>query len=429
MPRKRAEGTRAPNMAATIYQGNDGRWHGRVTMGTLDNGKPDRRHVSAKTEAEVLQKVRGLERDRDAGRVVRPGKGWTVEKWLNHWLEHIAAPTVRANTLSGYRVAVRVHLIPGVGAHRLDRLTAEHLEKLYARMQASGSAAATAHQAHRTIRAALNQAVKRQYLARNPATYATAPQLDEEEVEPYTIEEVQRFLAEAGKHRNSARWAIALALGLRQGEVLGLQWPDLDLDRGELRVRRSRLRPTYAHGCGGTCGRSPGYCPQKRQTNAATDKTKSRAGRRRVGLPAELVELLEAHRQEQDKERITAAQLWHDEGWVFASHTGRPLSPNTDYREWKRLLAAAGLRDGRLHDARHTAATVLLILGVQQRAVMGLMGWSSAGMAARYQHVTDSIRRDVADQIGGAIWKRTSEQERRTGDEGDDGTSAVPALV
>ncbi|MFC7243678.1 tyrosine-type recombinase/integrase [Catellatospora aurea] len=416
-------------MTATIYQGSDGRWHGRVTMGTLDDGKPDRRHVSAKTEAEVTQKVRSLEKDRDAGRVVRPGRGWTVEKWLNHWLEHIAAPKVRANTLSGYSVAVRVHLIPGVGAHRLDKLTPEHLEKLYARMQANGSAAATAHQAHRTIRAALNQAVKRQYLARNPAVHATAPQLDDEEIEPYSIEEVQRFLSEAGKHRNSARWAIALALGLRQGEVLGLQWSDVDLDKGELRVRRSRLRPKYAHGCGGTCQRKAGYCPDKQQINAATDKTKSRAGRRRVGLPAELVELLEAHREEQEKERITASQLWSEEGWVFASPTGRPLSPNTDYREWKRLLAAAGLRDGRLHDARHTAATVLLILGVQQRAVMGLMGWSSTGMAARYQHVTDPIRQAVAKQVGGAIWKRTKKQKKGKKRGKDDGASGVPALV
>ncbi|GAA2352519.1 hypothetical protein Cme02nite_26380 [Catellatospora methionotrophica] len=204
---------------------------------------------------------------------------------------------------------------------------------------------------------------------------------------------------------------------------------DVDLSGGELRVRRSRLRPTYAHGCGDTCGRKPGYCPQKQQTNAATDKTKSRAGRRRVGLPAELVELLGAHRDEQEKERVTAAQLWAEGGWVFASPTGGPLSPNTDYREWKRLLAAAGLRDGRLHDARHTAATVLLVLGVQQRAVMGLMGWSSAGMAARYQHLTDSIRKDVAKQVGGVIWKRTKKEKKRKKRDKDDGASGVPALV
>ena len=89
---------------------------------------------------------------------------------------------------------------------------------------------------------------------------------------------------------------------------------------------------------------------------------------------------------------------------MFASARGKPLSLNSDYREWKVLLQAAGVPDGRLHDARHTAATVLLVLGVPERTVMSVMGWSSTTMAARYQHVTDPIRRDVADRIGGLLW-------------------------
>ena len=133
-------------------------------------------------------------------------------------------------------------------------------------------------------------------------------------------------------------------------------------------------------------------------------ETKSKAGRRGVGLPAQLVELLRAHRTEQDREREAAAQLWTDGGWLFATPTGDPLNPRTDYDEWKRLLARAGVRDGRLHDARHAAATVLLLLGIPERAVMGIMGWSNTAMAARYQHVTGAIQRDVADRVDGLIW-------------------------
>ena len=91
-------------------------------------------------------------------------------------------------------------------------------------------------------------------------------------------------------------------------------------------------------------------------------------------------------------------------GYVFATPVGEPINPNTDYHRWKRLLADAGLRDGRLHDARHTAATVLLILGVPERAVMGIMGWSTTAMAARYQHVTGVVRGDAAQRVGGLIW-------------------------
>lgn len=117
-----------------------------------------------------------------------------------------------------------------------------------------------------------------------------------------------------------------------------------------------------------------------------------------------MITLLGEHRKQQEAERAAARQSWHEEGWVFASQTGRRLNYRSDHHEWKRLVSAAGLRDARLHDARHTAATVLLILGVPVRTVMSIMGWSSADMATRYQHVTDTIRADVAKQVGGLIW-------------------------
>jgi integrase len=134
------------------------------------------------------------------------------------------------------------------------------------------------------------------------------------------------------------------------------------------------------------------------------DQPKSDAGRRIVGLPPVLVQLLAEHKSAQSRERVAARQVWQEGDWVFTSQTGRPLVPNSDYHRWKALLKAAGVRDARLHDARHTAATVLLILGVPERTVMGIMGWSSTSMAARYQHVTDPIRRDVAARVGGLIW-------------------------
>jgi len=125
------------------------------------------------------------------------------------------------------------------------------------------------------------------------------------------------------------------------------------------------LQPRYEHGCGDTCAKKAGYCPKRRSVRPETNDTNSRAGRRTVGLPAELVTLIETHRDEQAAERERAGQLWRDSGYVFTTPRGEPVNPSTDYHAWKRLLGAAGLRDGRLHDARHAAATVLLILGVR----------------------------------------------------------------
>lgn len=413
--------SRASNGASSIYQDAAGAWHGRVTMGTRDDGRTDRRHVRGKTRTEITRKVKALEKERDSGTIRKAGRVWTVEQWLTHWVENIVAPSVRDTTLAGYRVAVRVHLIPGVGAHRLDKLEPEHLERLYVRMQRGGSAAATAHQVHRTVRTALGEAVRRGHLARNPAALAKPPRLTEVEVEPYSVADVKRILAAADESRNSARWAVALSLGLRQGEALGLKWSDLDLPAGRLVVLRSRQRPRWEHGCGGKCGKDRGgYCPERVAIRAETAETKSRNGRRVIGLPTELVVLLQRHRVEQDRERKAAAQLWEDGGWVFASPTGRALHPRTDYTNWKGLLLAAGVREGRLHDARHTAATVLLVLGVPQRAVMDLMGWATSDMAKRYQHLTDEVRADIAEKVGGLLW-----DVAKPTDDGDGGAAGV----
>ncbi|WP_055531244.1 tyrosine-type recombinase/integrase [Streptomyces graminilatus] len=398
--------TRQPNGRSSIYQGKDGKWHGRVTVGIRDDGAPDRRHVERKTRAEVTAAVRELEKQRDAKTVRKPGKAWTVKTWLTHWIENVAPLAVNDNTMVGYRVAVRRHLIPGLGAHRLDRLKPEHIEVFYANMQANGSKPGTAHQVHRTFRTALNEAVRRGHLGKNPVRLAKAPKTGEYEVEPYSVQEVQRLLKAAGQHRNSARWAVALALGLRQGEVLGLKWEDVDLEGGFLVVRRSRHRPQYAHGCAEPCGRkAAGYCPQRRRTNPESSTTKSRAGRRAVGLPEQLVDLLGAHLTAQGAERRAAGKRWEENSLVFPDEHGRSPSHRRDWAAWKSLLAEAKVRDGRLHDARHTAATVLLILGVPERAVMGLMGWSTTAMAARYQHMVDAVRTDIARQVDGLIWK------------------------
>ncbi|GAP50378.1 integrase [Streptomyces azureus] len=184
---------------------------------------------------------------------------------------------------------------------------------------------------------------------------------------------------------------------------------DVDLDAGYVRIRKNRLRPKYAHGCGDDpCGRKAGYCPQKQQTRREHKSTKSRAGRRTIGLPDPLIKILRQHQEAQKRERIAAGADWEGKGYVFASPTGGPLSPNTDFHVWKRLLRDAGVRDGRLHDARHTAATVLLILGVPDVVIDSIMGWEPGGaarMRARYMHVTGTMLRKVAQQAGDALWE------------------------
>ena len=145
-----------------------------------------------------------------------------------------------------------------------------------------------------------------------------------------------------------------------------------------------------------------------------------RCGHYELGLDIDprhrLPALLKLHKAEQERERLTAAQLRQETGYVFTTPTGGPLNPRTDYTEWKRLLERAGVPERRLHDVRHTAATVLLLLQIPDRTVMAIMGWSNTAMAARYQHIIAAIRRDVANSVGGLLWKPTEPPVPDTGD-------------
>lgn len=414
MPRKqRREGTRAPNLSSSIYEGKDGKWHGRVTMGVRDDGKPDRRHIERKTESEVITAVRNLERERDTGKAKKAGRAWTVEKWLTHWVENIAAPQVRPNTLIGYRVAVYNHLVPGIGAHRLDKLQPEHLERFYVRLGQTKTRKgdpfkpARVHQVHRVLRTALGEAVRRNHITGNPASVARPPRIPDEEIIPFSKEEAAKVLAAAAPMRNGARFTIALTLGLRKGEALGLQWRDIDFDHRTLAVRRTVQRLNWKHGCAADkpCGhRYAGHCPKRHSGGMVVAEVKSRAGKRTVGLPGPLVKVLKAHQEKQRHERTRAGNLWQDEGWVFPNRLGGPTHIRVDHESWKALLKRAGVRDARLHDARHTAATMLLLLGIPQRAVMDVMGWSEASMATRYQHITAELTGAIADQVGELYW-------------------------
>jgi integrase len=449
------KGTRQPNGASSLYYSEyDGCWHGRVTVGLKDNGSPDRRHIKRKAplgredknaQNQVAAEIRRLENERDTGQVRKPGRAMTVEQWLTHWLENIVRPSVKYKAYCAYRTAVHHHLIPGLGKHRIDKIEPDHFERLYAKILKNGRKPATAHQVHRTARTAFGEALRRGYVLQNKVAFAKPPRVEEEEIEPFEIEDIQRLLKTALSRRNGVRFVLALAIGTRQGETLGLKWSRLDDRTKTLKVARQLQRRTWEHGCSDplACGakyhkvkpckdgckrhrRKPcpppcpadctshaRWCPQKHGGGLVDAEVKSRAGNRSIGLPDPLYELLVRHRAEQARERDTAAELWEGGDWMFAQPNGRPIDPRRDMDEWKALLADAGVREARLHDARHTAATVLLVLGVTERAAMGVMGWSNSAMARRYMHMTDALRQDIAERVGGFLWGDNSRGDAR----------------
>jgi integrase len=158
------------------------------------------------------------------------------------------------------------------------------------------------------------------------------------------------------------------------------------------------------------------WCPDRRDGGLVEVEVKSHAGRRGLALPDQLFKLIIEHRELQAREREHAGTEWHDSGWMFAQPNGQPIDPRRDYFAWKALLKEAGVRDARLHDARHTAATTLLLLGVPERAVMDVMGWSNSVMVQRYAHVTARFRRDIADRLNSFFWSANETQNETEGD-------------
>jgi integrase len=378
-------GSRNASGESSIIRRDDGRWHGFVSMGLTDGGKRDRRHVSGKNRGDVVTKVRALEGKRDAGTAGAAGRVLTVAAWLEHWLDNIAALKVRPSTLQRYRGLVTNQLTPKVGHHRLDRLQPEHLEKMYAELLASGLAPASVLQAHRVLSRALKVAMQRGRVARNACALVDAPSVIRAEVEPLTSDDARAVLRAAVELRNGARWSVALALGLRQGEALGLPWAAVDLDAGTLRVRQALQRQTGK--------------------GLVIVAPKSAAGKRTVTLPRPLLDALRQHRTAQLEERLEAANVWQDHGLVFAQPNGRPLDPRSDHRAWRALLTTAGVRPTKLHDARHTAATVMLTMGVPARVVMQILGHSQISLTlGTYSHVMPELAQDAADRVAEALW-------------------------
>ncbi len=229
---------------------------------------------------------------------------------------------------------------------------------------------------------------------------------------PLTVGDATCILRTVADRRNGARWSVALSLGLRQGESLGLKWTDLDLEAETVVVRRALRRETGRHGCQPddegqpTCWtKQGGRCPERTQRGLVTRTPKNNRSRT-IPLPPGLASLLRAHKAAQAAERLHAGLLWSDEDWIFATEFGAPIDPRRDWAEWKEVLRLAGVRDARVHDARHTAATLLLANGVDTRTLMDLMGWTEHRTAQRYAHVIDPMRREAMARMGGVLFGR-----------------------
>ncbi|WJY31320.1 site-specific integrase [Streptomyces sp. P9-2B-1] len=373
---------RNPNGAGSIWQRKDGRYEARVYVPQPD-GTRKRKTVYGSTWDECDTKRQELVlRDRQG--VPTPTRSARLSEWLPYWLEEFVRDDRKKTTYAKYETHVRRYLIPHIGSKRLETLGAADVRRMLTAVTAQASAA-TAKESHRVLRSALTAACREELISRNVVKLVPAPRVQSRELKPWDLEETTTFLEAARKDPLYAAFVLAVALGLRRGEVLGLRWSDIDLERRTLTVRNQI---------------------QRVQKELYADSTKNRRTRA-IPVPLMCVAPLRWQRLRQAKQRHDAGQAWHNSDYVFTTRTGRTIEPRNLSRSFERITEDAGLRRIRLHDARHGCATLLFAAGVPARVVMEILGHSQIAVTMNiYTHVSDDNRREAMGHMDRLLRRR-----------------------
>lgn len=352
----------------------DGRWESRITL-------PDGRLKSfyGKTRADVQQKLVVALKAQQDGLPVATNDRVTVGQYLKHWLE-TSESSVRASTHHGYEAKIRIHMEPALGKIPLTKLQPQTVETfLNNAKRANGIklSAQSVHHLRAILRAALSDAVKKGLVARNVAALANEPQVQRHEIRPLTPEEARKLLDAVKGDRLEALYSVAMALGLRQGEALGLHWADVDLKAKTLRVRTAL---------------------QRSKGEFRFVEPKSARSWRTIALPDAVVDALQGHKERQDEER--KKEGWEEGDLVFCMSNGTPLYGTNLTKTFQRLLKNAKLPRQRFHDLRHTCASLLLAQGVHPRVVMEVLGHSNIALTMNtYSHVIPDLQREAAAKM------------------------------
>jgi integrase len=372
----------------------DGRWEARLTLG-WEGGKRRMKSYFAATQAEVQEKLLAARSDLSRGLLIS-AKAQTVGAFLDDWLLRSLKPRAKARAFESFSTITRLHIKPMLGGVPLHKLSPQHIQRLLHDKSATGLAPQTVSNIKTVLRSALAQALKWSLVSRNSAALVDAPRIPRKQVVPFDAEQAGRLLEAAKGSRYEAVYQLALMLGMRRGELLGLRWTDVDLDGRALRVSQSLQRIA-------TVGEEKGT-----KTALIATEVKTDGSRRTIALPDGIVKGLKAHKARQAQERLVAGAAWEDHGLVFTSRNGRPTEPINLHRDYKALLEKAKLPTTmRFHDCRHSAATLLLAQGISPKMIADLLGHSRIGITMDlYGHILPAMRRDTADAMDKILGSR-----------------------
>jgi integrase len=370
------------NGEGSITRRKDGLYMARYTV-EMPDGMRKRKTIYGKEREEVAEKLIEALSNRNRG-LVFDADNLKLGEYLGRWLTDSVRDTVRPTTFERYEQVVRLHIRPVLGKVKLKNLTSAHVRGLYRQKLDSGLSSRTVQYVHVTLHKALKQAIADGLIPRNVTEAVKPPQVRREEMQPLTAEQVKVLFKAVKGDRLEALYVLAVTAGLRQGELLGLKWDDIDLEVGTLRVRR-----TLTTAKGGPVLSAP----------------KTRGSRRTVRLSQMALEALRSHLERQLEEIDSVGSMWRENGLIFASESGEPLSrQHVTARRFKPLLKRAGLPPIRFHDLRHSCATLLLSKNVNPKIVSEMLGHATIAITLdTYSHVLPTMQESAARAMEAAL--------------------------
>lgn len=394
MPRK---GKKNAQGAGTIRKRTDGRWEARFTTGfDPATGKQIQKSIYGKSQKEVREKLTQVTAELDEGTYMEPSK-ILLSDWLDTWLAEYTGST-KPHTKKSYEATIENHIKPALGEKPLRELTPVHIQRFINHLENKKTDdkplnPKTVKNIHGVLHSALQQAVRIGYLKVNPASLTILPKRSRAEITPLKDQQVGQFLAAIKGHEFEYLYLVDLFTGVRQSELLGLKWEDIDFEQGSITIRRQLQFLGHKHG---------GY----QFTTPKNNKT-------RQIIPAQFVmNVLRQQRRHQIEMRLMAGPAWSNgEGLVFTDTLGNHLKHDLIYRHLKRIFAKMGVPSLRFHDLRHSYAVLSIQAGDDIKTIQENLGHYSAAFTLDvYGHVTEQMKRDSSERMDRYIHNIASNQ-------------------
>lgn len=366
-------------------------WEGRITTG-IDprTGRQKQKSVSGKTQKEVAQKIRQIAVELDQGTYSEPNK-MTVGEWLGIWISDFLG-NVKPMTVKNYREHIKNHLKPALGNIRLDKLCVLDIQRFYNSLRDElRLSPKTIKCIHGIFHKALQQAVAVGYLSSNPTSACSIPRVEQKEISPLDNREIAEFLRAIRGHRFENFYLTTLFTGMRRGEVCGLTWDCVDLEKGQIFINKQLQNV-------------PGKPGEFRFISLKNNKGRT------ITIPSFLVNVLTSQQAKQAAWKEAAGELWQETGFVFTNEVGEHISPSTAYHQFKRIADSIGLPNACLHDLRHSYAVASLRAGDDIKTVQENLGHHTAAFTLGvYGHITEEMKRESANRMDAFI-KSVSDQ-------------------